>query len=226
MISIIVPTRNESETIKFFIKDLSRIKNLVDEKIELIISDFSEDKTAEIAKKYIRKFRIKGKVVKCAKPGKGLAIIYGSNFAKGDKLFFIDADLQYPLEALPKMLKLMKENRLDAVLTKRLRKDPLFRRILGYAYRLFVSILFFVKYETQSTERLINANTWKILVKKIKSTGWSWDVELIYLLKKYRVKVGVVPVIYKQRLANISKITLGSIVSMLFETIRIRLRYI
>lgn len=226
MISIIVPTRNERKSIKIFIEKLAKIKKRLDEKIELIVSDISTDDTREIARKYMKKHRIKGKVVKCPAKGKGLGVIHGAKFVKGDKLFMIDVDLQYPLESIIKINKKMDESDADVVLTKRLRKDPIIRRVLGYAYKLIVRLLFLMPYDTQSTTRMVKTSMWKKVENKIRSTGWSWDAELIYLLKKEGAKIVEVPLRYGIRKADKSKISAKSIISMFIEILRIRLRYL
>jgi len=226
MISIIVPTRNERESIKIFIEKLAKIKKQLDEKIELIVSDISTDDTREIARKWMKKYRIRGKVVKCPARGKGLGIIYGAKFARGDKLFMIDVDLQYPLESIIKINKKMDESDADVVLTKRLRKDPIIRRVLGYAYKLIVRLLFLMPYDTQSTTRMVKTSIWKKVENRIRSTGWSWDAELIYLLKKEGAKIVEVPLRYGIRKADKSKISAKSIISMFIEILRIRLRYL
>jgi len=226
MISIIVPTRNERESIKIFIEKLAKIKKQLNEKIELIVSDISTDDTREVARKYMKKYRIAGKVVKCPSRGKGLGVIYGARFAKGDKLFMIDVDLQYPLESIMKINKKMDETNADMISTKRLRKDPIIRRVLGYAYKLIVRLLFFMSYDTQSTTRMIKALIWKKVERKIRSTGWSWDAELIYLMKKEGAKIIEVPIRYGVRKTDRSKISAKSIISMFIEILRIRLRYL
>ena len=226
MISIIVPTRNERESIKIFIEKLAKIKKQLDEKIELIVSDISTDDTREIARKWMKKYRIRGKVVKCPARGKGLGIIYSAKFARGDKLFMIDVDLQYPLESIIKINKKMDESDADVVLTKRLRKDPIIRRVLGYAYKLIVRLLFLMPYDTQSTTRMVKTSIWKKVENRIRSTGWSWDAELIYLLKKEGAKIVEVPLRYGIRKADKSKISAKSIISMFIEILRIRLRYL
>jgi dolichol-phosphate mannosyltransferase len=60
---------------------------------ELIIVDDSLDKTAEIARSLMKKFRIRGTVLKrIGKRGKGSAIRDGLKLAKGKYIVLIDAD--------------------------------------------------------------------------------------------------------------------------------------
>ena len=81
MISVIIPTLNEENTIKGC---LERLKN-----VEVIVVDGgSSDKTVEIAAKYV-------KVVKCGE-GRGKQMNFGAGISKGDVLLFLHADTKLP----------------------------------------------------------------------------------------------------------------------------------
>jgi glycosyltransferase involved in cell wall biosynthesis len=128
-VSIIIPTFNEEETIKEFFKKVKEIKPQL-KSFELIIVDDSLDKTAEIARSLMKRFKIKGSVLKrIGKRGKGSAIRDGLKLAKGKYIVLIDADLQYPVEKIPALVEKLKE--CDIVNTRRLRKDPFYRKLLG-----------------------------------------------------------------------------------------------
>jgi len=132
---IIIPTFNEEETIKEFLKKVKEIKPQL-KSFELIIVDDSLDKTAEIARSLMKKFRIKGIVLKrIGKRGKGSAIRDGLKLAKGKYIVLIDADLQYPVEKIPVLVEKLKE--CDIVNTRRLRKDPFYRKLLGLGFRFW-----------------------------------------------------------------------------------------
>jgi len=81
MISVIIPTLNEENTIKGC---LERLKN-----VEVIVVDGGScDKTVEIAEKYV-------KVVKCGE-GRGKQMNFGAKISKGDVLLFLHADTKLP----------------------------------------------------------------------------------------------------------------------------------
>jgi len=214
--SIIVPTFNEEETIGEF---LEKIKKLKLKNFELIIVDDSLDKTAEIARSLMKKFKIRGKVLKrVGKRGKGSAIRDGLKLAKGKYVVLIDADLQYPAEKIPFLLEKLKF--CDIVNTKRLRKDSFCRKIVGLAFRLFVFLLFGLSIETQSTFRAFR----KEVKEKInfKSNSWAWDVEFLHKAKKAGFKICDFPIIYKERKKGKSKISFFTPLKMLFEVVKIR----
>ncbi|MGA2417862.1 MAG: glycosyltransferase [Candidatus Staskawiczbacteria bacterium] len=94
MLSIIIPTLNEE---KYLPSLLESIKKQNFDDCEIIIADAgSEDKTLEIAKKY------NCKIIPGGLPAKGRN--EGAKIAKGDMLFFLDADTILPDNFLEKAL--------------------------------------------------------------------------------------------------------------------------
>jgi glycosyltransferase involved in cell wall biosynthesis len=103
MISIIIPTLDEEKRLPFL---LSSIKNQKLSDLEIIVADAgSEDRTIEIAEK-------EGcRIVKGGSPSRGRN--EGAKIAKGDLLFFLDADTILPENFSEKALKEFKERKLD-----------------------------------------------------------------------------------------------------------------
>ncbi|MCF0040422.1 TIGR04283 family arsenosugar biosynthesis glycosyltransferase [Dyadobacter fanqingshengii] len=85
-ISIIIPTYNEAANIAGLVKDLFRYAG--DQPVEVIVSDGgSNDATMEIAA------QAGASVLKSSKPGRAAQMNYASNFAHGDVLYFVHADV-------------------------------------------------------------------------------------------------------------------------------------
>jgi len=102
MISIIIPTLNEEKYLPLL---LSSIKKQNFNDYEIIIADAgSDDKTLEIVKNY------NCKIVEGGLPAK--ARNNGAKVAKGDILFFLDADVILPENFLEKTLKEFKKRAL------------------------------------------------------------------------------------------------------------------
>jgi dolichol-phosphate mannosyltransferase len=144
----------------------------------------------------MKKFKIRGRILKrISKRGKGSAIRDGLKLAKGKYIVLIDADLQYPVEKIPALVEKLKE--CDIVNTRRLRKDPFYRKLLGLCFRFLVFLLFGLTIETQSTFRAFR----KEVKEKIefKANSWAWDVEFLYKAKKAGFRICNYPVIYEER---------------------------
>jgi glycosyltransferase involved in cell wall biosynthesis len=83
-VSVVVTTKNEEKNIE---NCLQSIKNQTFKNIELIVVDnFSEDKTAELSKKYTTKVYFKGNERSAQRN-------YGAKIACGKYIFYLDADM-------------------------------------------------------------------------------------------------------------------------------------
>jgi dolichol-phosphate mannosyltransferase len=218
MISIIVPTFNEEETIEEFLKKVKELKQQL-KNFELIIVDDSLDRTAEIARSLMKKFEIRGRILKrIGKRGKGSAIRDGLKLARGEYIVLIDVDLQYPVEKIPALVKKLKE--CDIVNTRRLRKDPFYRKLLGLGFRILAFLLFGLTIETQSTFRALRKEVKERI--EFKANSWAWDVEFLYKVKKAGFKICSYPVIYGERGKGESKVSLITSLKMFWEILKIR----
>ena len=103
MISIIIPALNEEDYLESLLKS---IKNQNFKDYEIILSDAgSKDRTLNIAKAF------NCIIVKGGLPAKGRN--NGAKIAKGDILFFLDADTFLPDKCLKKAIEELKERNLD-----------------------------------------------------------------------------------------------------------------
>jgi len=105
-ISIIVPAYNEEESLPMLFE---RVTALIDsipnyEFEVLFVDDGSKDKTLELIKEQ-RKIDNRYSYVTFSRNfGKETAMIAGLDYAKGDAVIFIDADLQDPPEVIPELI--------------------------------------------------------------------------------------------------------------------------
>ena len=103
MLSVIIPTLNEENYLPFLLESIKR-QNLSN--LEIIVADAgSKDRTIEIAKRY------NCKITKGGLPAKGRN--EGAKIAKGDLLFFVDADIVLSENFLERTLKEFKERNFD-----------------------------------------------------------------------------------------------------------------
>lgn len=97
MISIIIPTYNEENIIE---ESLIKLKEQEGD-YEIIVADSGNDKTKEIASKYVK--------VITTKKGRANQLNAGVEEAKGDILLFIHADAVLPINAIKEIEKIRKE---------------------------------------------------------------------------------------------------------------------
>ena len=163
MLSIIVPVRNETDSLEDIFNYFT--KNLLEKDYEvLIINDFSEDDTLIKAEQLI-KGKENFKVFNNKKKGLGGAINTGILNSSGNFVTIMMADRSDDIEDLKKYYKLIKFENLDAILGSRFLKEskvydyPIQKLILNRIFNFFVSLIFFNKYNDYT-------NAFKIYKKK------------------------------------------------------------
>lgn len=119
-ISIIIPAYNEEESLPFLYERLNKLMNEINnyEFEVLFINDGSKDKTIELIKEMRNKDERICYVDFSRNFGKEIAMLAGLDYAKGDAVIFMDADLQDPPELIPELIKYWEEG-YDDVYAKR-----------------------------------------------------------------------------------------------------------
>ena len=139
IVSIIVPTYNEEQTLPVLVERLVQTldKNGIKGEI-IIVDDGSTDQTSKIADEMCKKYE---HMIVChhkRRMEKTAALHTGFEIASGNILVMIDADLQYAPEDLPKLLAKIQQG-YDAVNGwRKHRKDSTLKRIPSSIYN-FVS---------------------------------------------------------------------------------------
>lgn len=123
-ISIIIPAYNEEESLPMLrgriVKLMDSMKNYEFE--ILFVNDGSKDKTIEIIKK-MREEDTRFNYVDFSRNfGKEIAMIAGLDYATGDCVIFMDADLQDPPELIPELVKYWEQGYDDVYAKRRSRK--------------------------------------------------------------------------------------------------------
>lgn len=212
MISVIIPAYNEEKRIGKTLEKLSK------EKIEEIIVVFDgDDNTDKIVKRFkeVKLLKFKKRL------GKGNAIKAGFKKAKGSIIVFVDADYGYKEARIKDLTKWIKYY--DIVIGSRNRKleKNIFRRIVSYGFNLLTKLILGLNIDdTQCGFKVFKRNVLKDLIQKIKTGGYVFDVELLYLAKeKYSIK----EVSLKWTFEKHSKINLfRDSIKMFIELIKIR----
>lgn len=172
-LSIMVPCYNEEEAIPFFVEEINKIQNKMSNlEFEVIfVDDGSKDKTIEVIKKYSKKDKQIKYISFSRNFGKEAAMYAGLNYAEGDYITIMDADLQDPPSMLPEMYELIKDG-YDIVGTRRVTRkgEPPIRSFFARIfYRLINKI--------SQVEMVDGARDYRLMTRQV--------VDAIISLKEY-----------------------------------------
>jgi len=160
--SVVVPAYNEEEVITVSYERLKKVMDSMEEDYEIIfINDGSRDKTVQIIADIIKKDTNIRLLNFSRNFGHMPAITAGMQYAKGDAIIVIDADLQDPPEVLPEMAALWKEG-YDVVYGKRKERkgESFFKEwSASWFYRLISSMV--------SIDLPVDAGEFRIMDRKV-----------------------------------------------------------
>lgn len=123
-VTIIIPAYNEQDSLPFLYERIEKLINSIEnyEFEILFINDGSKDKTLDLIKEYRKKDDRISYVDFSRNFGKETAMIAGLDYAKGDAVILMDADLQDPPELIPKMLEYWEQGYDDVYAQRKTRK--------------------------------------------------------------------------------------------------------
>ena len=127
-ISIIIPAYNEEESLPFLYERLEKLMDSITnyEFEVLFINDGSKDNTLNLIKEYREKDSRISYVDFSRNFGKEIGMIAGLDYATGDAVIFMDADLQDPPELIPEMIKYWEKGYDDVYAQRRSRAGETF----------------------------------------------------------------------------------------------------
>lgn len=206
-ISIVVPTLNESENIPVLVNRIADafLDTAVMYEI-LFIDDHSNDDTPAVIRALAETYPIR-LYQKVGERGKAFSLLQGFKAARYDTICMIDADLQYPPEAILPMYELLEESGSDMVVSRR-HEEPgtsLLRRVVSKGFNLvFTRLMFGFSYDTQSGLKVFRREV--IDSVDLNPTPWSFDLEFIVRALENRYKVLDYQIPFSSRLHGEAKI--------------------
>lgn len=206
-LSIIIPCYNEEKNLINLINQIKIIKNENPElKLEFIlVNDGSTDQTSTMLQT-LNQNQIY-KVVDLKKNmGYGGCIQEGLKYSSSNILSWTHSDLQCDLNDVIKLYKLYKEELLyKKIIVKGKRvKRNIFDSFFSNSMAILASIIFQKKfYEINAQPKIFS----RILFKEFENApkDFSLDLYLLYISKKKLYKIIEYPVVYKKRVAGVSK---------------------
>lgn len=238
-VSVIFPSYNEMRNIKRgVLEDAFAYLQTVSWEFELILADDgSTDGTAQALEAFAQS-HAHTRYLGLPHRGKGPTVLDALRQARGDIRLFSDFDQATPLVEIEKLLPYTDDGAQIVVGSREVqgserKREPLHRHMMGKGFNFFVNLIAIRGiHDTQCGFKLFTKAACDKLVDKVyiysgrgKLTGaftGAFDVELLYLAKKYHLKIAEVPI--KWTYAKTDRVDpIKDSVRMLIDIMRIRL---
>lgn len=228
-ILIILPTYNEKENLEKLTGEILVLPNDID---ILVVDDNSPDGTGKIADDLAAKDKRVKIIHRQGKLGLGTAYYTGFQYGfknKYDLMMTMDCDFSHPPKYLPTIIKAAGNN--DMVIGSRYIKGggiegwPAHRKLLSSTANFLVhSFLRLKARDCTSGLRCYHRELLEHLpLDKIKSSGYSYLVEILFYAQKAGAKIKEVPFVFVDRVAGASKISKKEIFNSIKTIVRLAL---
>ncbi len=211
-IAIIMPAYNEEKRIGQTLEAYTSYFNAFVKKKELdytllVVINNTRDRTLDIVKSYAKKNK-HIQYIDLPRGGKGYATIEGFKHVlrEGyDGIGFVDADNATPPQAYHALIAALPG--WDGVIASRWMKESVvktpqtvLRRILSRGFNILNRGILFLHFsDTQCGAKLFTPRSLEKVIPMLGLTQWSFDIELLYCLKKAGFRVREVPTIWEDK---------------------------
>jgi cellulose synthase/poly-beta-1,6-N-acetylglucosamine synthase-like glycosyltransferase len=209
MLSVVIPVYNEKNNLPNLVKRLKAALSFVDHEL-IFVDDRSTDGSADILRSIklklpSEKIRI---LTKKGKQGKASSLLEGIVESKGDIIAMIDADLQYPPEAILGMLEKLTDY--DIVIgNRKYVHTSRVRSLLSRAFNfVFGELLLGLNFDVQSGLKVFRKQT--LYGLKLHPSPWGFDYDFLFKARRMGWRIGQVDIEFSERYSGTSHINVLS----------------
>lgn len=165
----------------------------------LVVENGSRDGTAAVAERFARE-AAGVRVLREVQRGKGLAVRRGMLEAAGEYRFICDADLSMPIDQIDRFLPPVLQGYDIAIASREAPGavrygEPAHRHWIGRAFNLIVRLLAVPGFQdTQCGFKCFRAEAAEALFPLQRLSGWTFDVELLFVAVRRGYRVVEVPI--------------------------------
>jgi glycosyltransferase involved in cell wall biosynthesis len=206
LISVIIPAYNEEK----------RIRRTLDQYVGdfypgntefVVVLNGCRDRTREVVEQAQRELGQSIVIHELPESGKGRAIKFGFQQARGDLIGFLDADGSTSPVEYRKLVEAILHQSYDGAIAARWGKGSqvvgrttVLRTLFSYGFHYYTKLLFRLPYrDTQCGAKIFRRQAISQVVDQLKISGMSFDVELLVRLKQAKCRVREVPTIWIDR---------------------------
>jgi dolichyl-phosphate beta-glucosyltransferase len=214
-LSLVIPAFNEDRRIGQSLERILSFFRAQSYPFEIIVvDDGSSDRTVEVVRGFAAsdpRLRVEPQA---QNRGKGEAIRKGMLLAGGKYLFFSDADLSVPIEAVPDFLSRLEAGYDVAVGSRRTAgavievHQPIHRELMGKVFTRLSNLILGLRLKDFTCGfKAFRLDAARELFSRQRLGGWSFDSEILYLAKSKGYRIAEVPVVWRNDEAT--KVRLG-----------------
>jgi glycosyltransferase involved in cell wall biosynthesis len=198
-VSIVIPAKNEEERLPASIREIRRVFP-TEEWEFLIVVEPGSDRTGEVARREVDgdpRFEI---LRNPTAHGKGHAVKSGMLRARGDWIFFMDADLSVPLRFVHEFLR--STERADVLMGSRRHREsripirqPLPREAAGRVFNRILKLAGVTRFsDTQCGFKAFRRVAAREIFSRLQQQGFGFDVEVVALAETLGFRILELPV--------------------------------
>lgn len=197
-VSLIVPTRNEENIVENNLKLINKYLSGLFEKYEIVVADFSEDKTPELVRSLSKNYPIHYASV--SEKGIGIGIKAGIEAAKYDLNMIYSIDMSWDMPCIESSFQKILSNEGDVILGSRGVKNsivnrPLKRTVSTKIYNVLVNLFFGLNIgDTQCTAAFRKSRIIPF-IEKLDSKTPFLQTQLLIHSKKNDLRIIEIPVV-------------------------------
>lgn len=204
-ISIVMPVYNEEDVIEKVVRNfcdavLSRFKN----KEFILVNDCSTDATLSVLECLRHEYPYIRTLTNLSNQGHGPSLMRAYHEAKGEYVFHCDSDNQFIAEDFWPIWRKLKENKLELVMGyRKQRKDPMYRKSMAYALRVFNIIFFGVSCrDTNAPFKLYTRASLKRVLSIVPRDAFVPTILMVLAAHAYSMRIGEVSIRHLPRLTG------------------------
>ncbi len=179
-ITVAMPAYNEAENIEAMVEGVIQVMDaLTDDYEVIVVDDGSRDGTGGVVKSLAQRHSQVRLVSHEVNQGYGAAVFSGLTSASKELVFFTDADRQFDLREIEKLLDRL--DKADLVVGYRTpRRDPFMRKLNGWGWSLLVTLLFgYTARDIDCAFKLMRREVIERIKDEVASRGATFSAEFL-----------------------------------------------
>lgn len=203
-LSLIIPAFNEEQRLPNTLEEvLAFLKAQSYQSEILVVENASQDNTFQVAEQFAEQHdtqELPVRVLREAMQGKGAAVKLGIFTAKGEYRFMCDADLSMPVSEINRFFPPVVDQCDISIASREAPgavryNEPTYRHLVGRVFNTLIRVLALPGLnDTQCGFKCFRAPIAEELFSEMTITGWSFDVEILYLAQQRGHKIVEIPI--------------------------------